>query len=64
MLTNQEFGAHSPLLESEEIYSLSSVGTFIESNNNCISWFLCEFAFFEFILFLYNAIFLAMKLVQ
>ena len=49
MLTNQEFGAHCPPLEREEIYSFSSVGTFIESNN-CISWFLCEFAFFYIML--------------
>ena len=37
MLINQEFGAHSAPLESGEIYiCLSSVGTFIESNNTWI----------------------------
>ena len=56
MLMNQEFGAHSAPLESEEIYiCLSSVGTFIESNNTWNSWFLCEFALLEWILFLYFA---------
>ena len=50
MLINQEFGAHSAPLESEDIYWF---GTFIESNNTWNSWFLCEFALLEWMLFLY-----------
>ena len=55
MFINQEFGAHCAPLESEKIYSFSSVGTIIESNKTWISWFRCESAFLEFLLFLYSA---------
>ena len=41
------------LWKVEKYICLSLVGTFIESNNTWNSWFLCEFALLEWMLFLY-----------
>ncbi len=54
MFRSYELGAQSAPWEIEDMYSFSSVGTFTDHNNACISWFLGKSAFFDFLLFLYN----------